>query len=67
MNKDLTTSQIDRQNILNNEIALKEFYNSFNVSGIIFEGQYRYTKEMVAKFFEVDIRTIERYINNNTD
>ncbi|WP_299448143.1 hypothetical protein [uncultured Phascolarctobacterium sp.] len=67
MNKDLTTSQIDRQNILNNEIALKEFYNSFNVPGIIFEGQYRYTKEMVANFFEVDIRTVERYINNNAD
>ncbi len=67
MNKDLTTSQIDRQNILNNEPALKEFYNSFDVPGIIFEGQYRYTKEMVANFFEVDIRTIERYINNNSD
>lgn len=67
MRKNLTTSQVDRQNILNNEIALEEFYNSFRVPGIMFEGQYRYTKEMVADFFEVDIRTIERYINNNTD
>lgn len=67
MRKNLTTSQVDRQNILNNEIALEEFYNSFRVPGIMFEGQYRYTKEMVAEFFEVDIRTIERYINNNTD
>lgn len=65
MSKDLTTSQLDRQNILNNEIALDEFYNSFQIPGILFEGQYWYTKEMVADFFEVDIRTIERYINNN--
>ena len=65
MSKDLTTSQLDRQNILNNEAALDEFYNSFQIPGILFEGQYRYTKEMVADFFEVDIRTIERYINNN--
>lgn len=65
MRKDLTTSQVDRQNILNNEVALEEFYNSFNVPGIFFDGQYRYTKEMVADFFEVDTRTVERYINNN--
>lgn len=67
MSKDLTNSQIDRQNILNNEIALKEFYNSFNLPGILFDGEYRYTKEMVANFFEIDIRTIERYINANLD
>jgi hypothetical protein len=67
MAKDLTNSQIDRQNILNNEHALKEFYKNFNIPGILFEGQYRYTKEMVADFFEVDIRTIERYINTHID
>ncbi len=67
MSKDLTNSQIDRQNILNNEIALKEFYNSFRLPGILFDGEYRYTKEMLANFFEIDIRTIERYINSNLD
>lgn len=63
MAKDLTSSNIDRQNILNNEIALKEIQKSANIKGVIFEDKITFTKEMVAKFYNVDIRTIERYIS----
>ena len=50
MSKDLTTSKLDRQNILNNEIALEEIRQNYNIPGILFEGQYRYTKEMLISF-----------------
>lgn len=39
MAKDLTSSRIDRQNILNNELALQEIQDSSNIRGIVFEGK----------------------------
>lgn len=62
MARDLTSSGIDRQNILNNEIALSEIQKTANIKGIIFENKITFTKEMVAEFYGVDIRTVERYI-----
>lgn len=62
MTKDLTTSPIDRQNILNNEFAVQEIHKATNVKCIIWNGEYYLTKELVADFFGVDVRTIERYI-----
>ena len=67
MAKDLTTSQIDRQNILNNQFAMDEIRNTSNIKGILFENKIYLTKSMVAAFFEVDIRTIERYVAANID
>ena len=67
MAKDLTTSQIDRQNILNNQFALDEIKSTSNIKGIMFEDKMYFTKSMVAAFFEVDIRTIERYVAGNID
>lgn len=64
-NKDLTNSRIDRQNILNNELALEEIQNTSNIKGVIFEDKLCFTKNMVASFFEVDVRTIERYVAAN--
>jgi hypothetical protein len=64
MDKDLTNSKIDRQNILNNEFAIAEIKEKTNAQGIVFENKYVFTKEMVANFFEVDIRTIERYTSD---
>ena len=60
MPKDLTTSRLDRQNILNNEIAVEEIQEKSGVEGVLFEEKIFMTKEMVASFFEIDIRTIER-------
>lgn len=67
MNKDLTISAIERQNVLNNRIAVEAISNSLNISGMLFEGEYRFTKAMVAEFYEVDERTVERYIEKHSD
>ena len=66
MSKDLTTSQIDRQNILNNDLAVNEIQNQTGIQGIIFDGRLRFTKSM-ATYFNVDVRTIERYVSDNSD
>jgi hypothetical protein len=62
MAKDLTNSKIDRQNILNNQYALEEIRNAVGLVGILFEGEYKFIKSQVSAFFEVDPRTIDRYI-----
>ena len=67
MARDLTTSQVDRQNILNNENAVAEIQNQTGLQGIMFEGRLRFTKAMVASFFEVEVRTIERYVSENIE
>ncbi len=64
MDKDLTSSSVDRQNILNNELALSEIQKQTKIQGIIFEDKIFFTKAMAATFFEVDIRTIERYVSD---
>jgi len=65
LSKDLTTSQVDRQNILNNEIAISEIQKNSKIECIIFEDKLYLTKNMVATFFDVEIRTIERYVSDN--
>ena len=67
MAKDLTTSRLDRQNILNNEIAVEEIQTKSGVEGVSWEGKIFVTREMTASFFDVDIRTISRYIEQNSD
>lgn len=67
MAKDLTSSQVDRQNILNNDVALPEIQKAVNIKCIIWNDSLYLTKDMVANFFNVDVRTIERYIRKNTD
>lgn len=65
--KDLTVSSIERQNILNNRFAVSELQKSINVKGMLFEGEYRFTKKMVADFYEVEERTIERYLEKHSE
>lgn len=67
VDKDLTSSQIDRQNILNNELALEEIQNQTQIQGILFEDKVCFTKSMVATYFEVEIRTLERYVSEYQD
>jgi hypothetical protein len=67
MNKDLTTSQIDRQNILNNPYALAEIEKAAGIRGIPFEGKTVVLKEQVASFFEVTLRTVENYLEQNAE
>lgn len=63
--KDLTVSQIDRQNILNNPYVLTELEKISNIQGIVFEGKTVLLKEQVARFFEVSSRTVESYLAKN--
>ena len=62
MAKDLTNSKIDRQNILNNNYAVSEIEKACNIEGTLFEDKIAFTKEQVAQFYEIDIRTLERYL-----
>ena len=63
MAKDLTQSSIERQNILNNNYALSEIETASGVQGIEFQGEIWLLKDQVAQFFQIDIRTIERYLS----
>ena len=63
MSKDLTKSDIDRQNILNNPYALEEIKKAINLQGIVFQGKLTLLKEQIADFFEIDQRTIDNYLS----
>jgi len=67
MKKDLTNSNIERQNILNNSYAVKRIQKYVGIPSIEFEGKFWLTKQMVADFFEIDDRTIERYLEKCSD
>ena len=61
MAKDLTTSQLDRQNILNNDLAVGEIQNQTGFQGILFEDRIRFPKSMAmdTKFLKVrDLRNL---------
>ncbi len=62
---ELTISNIERQNVLNNRFAIEEAQKTLNVEGMLFEGEYRFTKKMVADFYGVEERTIERCLEEN--
>ena len=67
MNKDLTSSKIARQNVLNNKYALQEIQKAVGLPGIIFRGQFVFTKQQVASFFGVSQRSIDTCIRNNDE
>ena len=67
MNKDLTSSKIARQNVLNNKYALQEIQKAVGLPGIIFKGQLVFTKQQVASFFGVSQRSIDTCIRNNDE
>lgn len=67
MAKDLTSSTLDRQNILNNQYALAEIKKSIGIKCIEFKGKEVLLKEQVAEFFEVSLRTIETYTSQFVD
>jgi hypothetical protein len=67
INKDLTQSNIERQNILNNRFAVEYAANQLGVEGMLFGGEYIFTKQMIADFYGVDERTIERCVEQNVE
>lgn len=62
MTEDLTTSQRERQNILNNRYALAKAEAHLALGGLPYDGESVFTKAQAAELFEVDDRTIERYL-----
>ena len=62
MKQDLTTSEIARKNILNNDYAIEHIEKDLELGGLQFKGETVFTKTQVADILDVDIRTVERYI-----
>lgn len=65
--KKLNNSKIERQNILNNSIAINQAEKEFGRNGILFNGVLYFTNQQLADFFEVDIRTIERILETHRE
>ena len=65
MAKDLTTSEISRQNILNNPVAMPRIREALDIKPLEFNGVLYVTKQMAANFYEVDLRTIENCLSAN--
>lgn len=65
MTLDLTDSAIDRQNILNNPEFLENIQKFLGISGMLYDGEYRFTTAQIADFYEVSIKTIRRYIESS--
>jgi len=64
---DLTVSQVQRQNILNNKFALQEVEKNIGIQSVYFEDDMWLTKKQVQEFYEISDSTIERYIEKNND
>lgn len=58
----LSDSEIDRRNILNNPFAVEVIEKEVGLKGVIDDGETKFTIRQVAQFFEVETRTIERYL-----
>ncbi len=62
MSKDLTVSEVERQNILNNPYVIDEIEKATKLEGIKFNGKIIFLKEQLANFFEITPRTIDNYL-----
>lgn len=65
MKVDLTNSEIDRQNILNNPDFVENIQEFMGIRGMLFESEFRFTTAQIADFYEVSIKTIKRYIETS--
>ena len=65
MSKDLTTSSVARQNVLNNPYALDQLETHLALGGLQFEGETLFTKMQAAEILAVDERTIDRYLSSH--
>jgi len=67
MTKDLTTSDVSRQNILNNGYALEKIELNLALGGTNWQDERVFTKAQVAQILEIDERTIDRYIESHNE
>jgi hypothetical protein len=64
MTNNLTKSAVDRQNILNNPEFLEEFQTFLGITGMVYEGEIRFTTVQIADFYDVSPKTIKRYVES---
>jgi hypothetical protein len=62
MTQDLTASQRDRQNVLNNRYALQKIQDHLALGGVTYAGDIIFTKHQLALMFAVSESTIEKYL-----
>jgi transcriptional antiterminator len=67
MTKDLTTSAVDRQNILNNPEVVQNIQEHLGLTGMLYENEFRFTTSQLADFFGVSTKTIKRQLDNFSD
>lgn len=67
MKKNLTSSSVHRQNILNNPYALQNIQKELELPLTEFEGEFYMTKQQIVDLFEVDGSTVDRYISENRE
>jgi hypothetical protein len=53
--------------VLNNNVALPRIQEALDVKLLEFDGRYVLKKQMVADYYEVDIRTVENCLSANED
>lgn len=61
--KDLTSSSLERQNILNNTYAISELQKVIGLKGVLIENEYRFTSQQLSSFFNISTKTISRYLS----
>jgi hypothetical protein len=67
MTADLTTSQHNRQNILNNPYALSKVEEYLELGGVVFEDEVLFTKQQLVQLFNISDSTIEKYLAAHTN
>lgn len=67
MAKQLPDSVVDRRNVLNNRYALEALQEHVGIKGVIFEGELKFTTKQVADFYEIDRKTVNRYLSSYAD
>jgi hypothetical protein len=67
MTRDLTTSDVSRQNILNNNFALKKVESYLALGGVTWKNERVFTKEQISNLLQIDERTIDRYTEKHKD
>lgn len=67
MVRDLTSSPLDRQNILNNRYALEKLEEHLGLGGTYYEGELLFTKQQLVEIFGVSESSIEKYLASHSD
>ncbi len=65
--KNLTGSAIDRQNILNNKKAVENIQTYLGIDGMLFQGEYKFTRQQITDFYTINNSTVDRYLSQNEE